>query len=125
MKAGPATFTLLSEDYRKTSTVEIEARYVPVNIKLEPRESINSEKIYDRGQYERNTHQNSQTWAFCVLISSMAVKSVVSIAEVRIRTSYVVELKSNNVILRQIRPICCILAQRFKSLQVSDQEEDA
>ncbi|EJD04407.1 tricalbin [Fomitiporia mediterranea MF3/22] len=40
--SGPTTFTLTDEDQRKTSTIEIEARYVPVDIVLEPRESINN-----------------------------------------------------------------------------------
>ena len=40
--SGPTKFTLTDEDERRTSVVEIEARYVPVDIKLEPRESINS-----------------------------------------------------------------------------------
>ena len=40
--SGPTKFTLADEDERRTSVVEIEARYVPVDIKLEPRESINS-----------------------------------------------------------------------------------
>ena len=33
----------VDQDGRKESTVEIEARYIPVDITLEPRESINSE----------------------------------------------------------------------------------
>jgi len=40
---GPTKFTLEDDEGRYTSTVEIEARYVPVPVKLEPRESINSE----------------------------------------------------------------------------------
>lgn len=39
---GPTTYTLTDIDGRRQSTVEIEARYVPVDIKLEPRESINN-----------------------------------------------------------------------------------
>ncbi|KAH9948433.1 C2 domain-containing protein [Amylocystis lapponica] len=42
--SGPSTFTLIhSEDEDKKSIVEIEARFVPVPIKLEPRESINNQ----------------------------------------------------------------------------------
>ena len=43
MQSGPTEFTLTDQDGRKESTVEIEARYIPVDITLEPRESINSE----------------------------------------------------------------------------------
>lgn len=38
----PATFTLKNEDGENTSTVELQARYVPVEVTLDPRESINS-----------------------------------------------------------------------------------
>ncbi|EED81501.1 predicted protein [Postia placenta Mad-698-R] len=41
---GPMTFTLLhKDDEEKKSTVELEARYVPVPIVLEPRESVNNQ----------------------------------------------------------------------------------
>ena len=41
---GPEEFTLVDQDDEdKTSTVRIEARYLPVPIKLEARESVNSE----------------------------------------------------------------------------------
>ncbi|KAG8762146.1 hypothetical protein FRC11_010840 [Ceratobasidium sp. 423] len=40
--AGPATFKLTDQDGRNTSTVRIQAKYVPVEIKLDPRESINN-----------------------------------------------------------------------------------
>ncbi|KAL5495683.1 TCB2 [Sanghuangporus weigelae] len=40
--SGPATFTLTSDEEKKSSVVEIETRYVPVDITLEPRESINN-----------------------------------------------------------------------------------
>jgi Ca2+-dependent lipid-binding protein len=39
---GPARFTLSGDDSKGTSTVEIETRFVPVPVTLEPRESINS-----------------------------------------------------------------------------------
>ena len=39
---GPSKFVLEDQDGRSTSTVEIETRYVPVPVILEPRESINS-----------------------------------------------------------------------------------
>lgn len=35
-----------ADDESKISTVEIEARYVPVPVKLEPRESINSRLLH-------------------------------------------------------------------------------
>lgn len=40
---GRSNFDLEDVDGRILATVEIEARYVPVPVKLEPRESINSE----------------------------------------------------------------------------------
>ncbi|KAI5124397.1 hypothetical protein M0805_008282 [Coniferiporia weirii] len=40
--SGPAKFTLTDQDGGKPSTVEIETRYVPIDITLEPRESINN-----------------------------------------------------------------------------------
>ncbi|KAG9128333.1 hypothetical protein FRC07_000841 [Ceratobasidium sp. 392] len=39
---GPATYTLVDQDGRNKSTVKIQAKYVPVEIKLDPRESINN-----------------------------------------------------------------------------------
>ncbi|KII93708.1 hypothetical protein PLICRDRAFT_131763 [Plicaturopsis crispa FD-325 SS-3] len=42
---GPATYTLMDEDEREKSTVEIESRYVPVPVTLEPRESINNQGV--------------------------------------------------------------------------------
>ncbi|KAG6814026.1 hypothetical protein H0H92_003876 [Tricholoma furcatifolium] len=38
----PSTFTLVNEHDENASTVKIETRYVPVPVKLEPRESINT-----------------------------------------------------------------------------------
>lgn len=43
---GPHTFELVDEDDRNRSTITVESRYVPVPVKLEPRESINSMCIY-------------------------------------------------------------------------------
>ncbi|KEP55097.1 calcium-independent phospholipase A2-gamma [Rhizoctonia solani 123E] len=40
--AGPATFKLSGQDGKNASTVRIQAKYVPVEIKLDPRESINN-----------------------------------------------------------------------------------
>ncbi|QRV76177.1 C2 domain-containing protein [Ceratobasidium sp. AG-Ba] len=40
--AGPTTFTLVDQDGRNRSTIKIQAKYVPVEIKLDPRESINN-----------------------------------------------------------------------------------
>ncbi|CAE6470842.1 unnamed protein product [Rhizoctonia solani] len=40
--AGPATFKLSGQDGKNVSTVRIQAKYVPVQIKLDPRESINN-----------------------------------------------------------------------------------
>ncbi|KAI0344135.1 tricalbin [Trametopsis cervina] len=43
---GPAKFTLVDKhDEERTSVVEVEARYVPVPVKLEPRESINNQGL--------------------------------------------------------------------------------
>lgn len=42
LQDGPKKFTLTDEEERESSTVEIEARYMPVPVKLEARESINS-----------------------------------------------------------------------------------
>lgn len=42
---GPQDFTLRDEDEEKTSVVTIESRYVPVPVKLEPRESINNQGV--------------------------------------------------------------------------------
>ncbi|KAK0233307.1 C2 domain-containing protein [Armillaria fumosa] len=42
---GPQTFTLRDESEKDVSVVTIEARYVPVPVKLEPRESINNQGI--------------------------------------------------------------------------------
>ncbi|GLB36472.1 putative tricalbin [Lyophyllum shimeji] len=42
---GPQEFTLLDKDERNASTVRVESRYVPVPVKLEPRETINNQGI--------------------------------------------------------------------------------
>ncbi|CAE6471029.1 unnamed protein product, partial [Rhizoctonia solani] len=47
--AGPATFTLSGQDGKNASTVRIRAKYVPVEIKLDPRESISSTFSTDMG----------------------------------------------------------------------------
>ncbi|KAG6866873.1 hypothetical protein C0991_008810 [Blastosporella zonata] len=43
--SGVQTFTLTNADEEHSSTIKIEARYVPVPVKLEPRESINNQGI--------------------------------------------------------------------------------
>ncbi|CAE6474512.1 unnamed protein product, partial [Rhizoctonia solani] len=40
--AGPTTFNLSGQDGKNASTIRIQAKYVPVEIKLDPRESINN-----------------------------------------------------------------------------------
>ncbi|KAF8604948.1 tricalbin [Ceratobasidium sp. AG-I] len=40
--AGPATFTLVDAEGKNKSTIRIQAKYVPVEITLDPRESINN-----------------------------------------------------------------------------------
>ncbi|KAF9458350.1 C2 domain-containing protein [Collybia nuda] len=42
---GPHTVTLYDQDERYASTITLEARYVPVPVKLEPRETINNQGI--------------------------------------------------------------------------------
>ncbi|EPQ61056.1 tricalbin [Gloeophyllum trabeum ATCC 11539] len=42
---GPTKFTLYDDDGKATSVVELEARYIPVPVKLEPRESINNQGV--------------------------------------------------------------------------------
>ncbi|KAF8577858.1 tricalbin [Ramaria rubella] len=42
---GPTKFTLRDQDDKNESIVEIAAKFIPVNIKLEPRESINNQGI--------------------------------------------------------------------------------
>ena len=42
---GPQDFTLKDQDDEKMSIVTIESRYVPVPVKLEPRESINNQGV--------------------------------------------------------------------------------
>ncbi|EMD41578.1 hypothetical protein CERSUDRAFT_110127 [Gelatoporia subvermispora B] len=43
---GPTKYTLVhNDDEEKTSVVEVEARYIPVPVKLEPRESINNQGV--------------------------------------------------------------------------------
>ncbi|KAG5654026.1 hypothetical protein H0H81_008041 [Sphagnurus paluster] len=41
--AGVQTFTLMDEEEKNSSTVNIEARYIPVPVKLEARETINNQ----------------------------------------------------------------------------------
>ncbi|KAJ8084377.1 Tricalbin-2 [Marasmius tenuissimus] len=42
---GPRTYELQDGDEKNTSTVTIETRYVPVPVKLEPRESVNNQGL--------------------------------------------------------------------------------
>lgn len=41
-QSGPRTYELMDEDGKNVSSVTVEARYIPVPVKLEPRESVNS-----------------------------------------------------------------------------------
>ncbi|KAF8905450.1 C2 domain-containing protein [Gymnopilus junonius] len=42
---GPHTYALVDDQGRTNSTVMVEARYIPVPVKLEPRESVNNQGI--------------------------------------------------------------------------------
>jgi Ca2+-dependent lipid-binding protein len=42
---GPTSFTLVNDDGENASAIEIAAKYVPVEIKLMPRESLTSELL--------------------------------------------------------------------------------
>ncbi|EEB86962.1 hypothetical protein MPER_15902, partial [Moniliophthora perniciosa FA553] len=42
---GPQSFTLMDQEEKNASTVVVESRYVPVPVKLEPRESINNQGV--------------------------------------------------------------------------------
>ncbi|KAF8168240.1 C2 domain-containing protein [Crassisporium funariophilum] len=42
---GPQTYSLVDDEDRKNSTVVVEAKYIPVPVKLEPRESVNNQGI--------------------------------------------------------------------------------
>ena len=48
IQSGPSEFSLLNEDEKVMGTVEIESRYVPVPVVLEPRESVNSKAFLSR-----------------------------------------------------------------------------
>lgn len=43
---GSSKFQLRNQDDKVVGTVELEARYVPVPVTLEPRESVNSKSFY-------------------------------------------------------------------------------
>ncbi|KAH9487059.1 hypothetical protein JR316_0001125 [Psilocybe cubensis] len=43
--SGPRTYELMDEDGKNVSSVTVEARYIPVPVKLEPRESVNNQGI--------------------------------------------------------------------------------
>jgi hypothetical protein len=43
---APAKFELTNQEGTVTGTVEIETRYVPVPVVLEPRETVNSMSLY-------------------------------------------------------------------------------
>ena len=46
MQNGPTEFKLIDGECNRESIVEIEAKYIPVDIQLEPRESLTSEDRY-------------------------------------------------------------------------------
>lgn len=45
LQNGPHTFVLNDNEGDRNSTVVIEARYIPVPVKLEPRETVSSKSI--------------------------------------------------------------------------------
>lgn len=69
LQDGPAEFTLVDpDDEDKTSVVRLETRYLPVPIKLEPRESVNSTLPTKLTILQALTRMSPQTKASCGLI---------------------------------------------------------
>ena len=54
MQNGPHTYELNTTDGESDSTVVIEARYIPVPVALEPRETVNS-KFFRKSWTSNNT----------------------------------------------------------------------
>ena len=77
---GPSEFTLVNQDDEdKKSVVVIEARYLPVPLKLEARESVNSTRLSYRADRVRfRSRCFLQTRASCVSTSWTATASAAS-----------------------------------------------
>jgi len=48
LQKGPHVFTLTDDEGKYPSTVVVEARYIPVPVTLEPRETVNSKFVRKR-----------------------------------------------------------------------------
>ncbi len=109
-------------DEDKTSTVEIEAHYVPVPIKLEPRESINSKPSYLASVCHILTIVIDQGILQIELLTGRDIHAADRGGE---RLSFVTVFVKFLTSSRQIRSVRCLPSQWPESVQVSDQEEDA
>ena len=121
---GPQEFTLVDpDDEDKRSTVRIEARYLPVPIKLEARESVNSRSIhiehagllltrlYRPGSLARRPHRWPQyPWHRQRRYDGYSQERCCD-----------ADARDN----REIRSVRCLPPQRPAGVQVADQEEDA
>lgn len=121
---GPAHFTLTDKsDSEKASIVEIEARYVPVPIKLEPRESVNSKHahyfhIEDASLTLRRRSGSSAGGAVArPRYPCRGQRRLVPCDPVNYAILLIVSC-------RQIRSIRRLLAQRTEDVQVADKEEN-
>ena len=118
---GSKSFTLTNDSDRHTSTVEIEARYVPVPVKLDPRESINSE-------YYRSVRLTWFSVAIQIRATFGSISSVGMISTVlteEVCTIFTVFKIILMVGTRQIGSVCHLHAEWAEGVQVADDQEDS
>jgi hypothetical protein len=119
-QAGAVTYTLTDVDGRNQSTVRIQAKYVPVEIKLDPRESINS--MFAR--VELLAYDSHARLDMGILRVELLDGKDIHGADRSGEQAADHGRHHTNTFTRQIRSICHLHPQWHQSVQEPDQEED-
>src|ERR1700761_118189 len=119
---GPTKFKLECSGDRRDSVVEIAAKYVPVDIKLEPRESINSTfQFISRFTFSLMYLFTDQGVLRVELISAVNLHAADRGGKLLTRCLFCNALRSYD---RQIGHIRRVFAEWRESFQIPDEEED-
>lgn len=115
-----STFKLTDSD-GDLSTVEIEARYVPVPVKLLARESINSKQFVKSAVHRSNIFVTDQG----MLRVDLLVGNDLHAADRTGKLYFVPGFAHANSFPRQIRPIRRLHSQWSEGIHISNQEENS
>ena len=108
------------DDDGRTSVVEIEARYVPVPITLEPRESVNSKTLTSATRSDPNFATDQG-----IVRVDLLYGRDIHAADRGGKCQAPLSLDTHLIpIFRQVRSIRRLPAQRPEGVQVSDEKED-